>query len=233
MAGARPDFGPLAETYDRLRPVDENWWELFGLLVEQGGLGGRRVLEVGCGTGWFGARVKRELDAEVVAVDQSPRMVELARAEGLEAEIADVQELPFRSGEFDCAAANWMLYHLADLDRGLAELARILRPAGRLVAVTNGEDHLVELWRLVGAEAARLARSVTFSAANGEQALRRHFTHVETRAASGTVTISDRNAIIRYLRSTPTWAGFAERLPDDVETPIVARRSSVVFVATK
>ncbi len=44
--------------------------------------------------------------------------------------------LPFGEGEFDVAVAAWMLYHAPDLDRALAELARVLKPAGRLVAVT-------------------------------------------------------------------------------------------------
>jgi arsenite methyltransferase len=90
-----------------------------------------RVLEVGCGTGWFAARVRRELAAEVVAIDQSPRMVELARAQGLDARVGDVQDLPFDDGEFDVVVCNWTLYHLQDLERGLAEIARVLRPGGR------------------------------------------------------------------------------------------------------
>jgi SAM-dependent methyltransferase len=193
----------------------------------------RRFLEVGCGTGWFAARVQRELHAEVVAVDQSQRMVELARAEGVDARVADAQALPFEDGEFDCAAANWMLYHVPDLNQALAEIERVLRPRGRLVAITNGKDHLLELWQLVGAEQARLARHMAFSAENGADELAKHFGKVETRDAGGTVSIPDVDAIVRYLRSAETWAPFAELVPESVETPFVARRSNVVFVAEK
>ena len=193
----------------------------------------RRVLEAGCGTGWFAARVHRELGVDVVAVDQSERMVELTRAEGVDAHVADVQELPFSDGSFDCAVANWMLYHVPNIERGLSELARVLRRGGRLVAITNGHDHLLELWALVGADDARLARHMPFASANGEDLLRRHFAHVEVRDASGTVTIEERDAIVRYLRSSKTWAPFADRLPEDLALPLVARRSNVVFVATK
>ena len=70
-----------------------------------------RVLEVGCGEGELAARVERELGADVVAIDLSPRMIELARARGVEARVADVQSLPFADGEFDCAVAAWVLYH--------------------------------------------------------------------------------------------------------------------------
>ena len=77
-----------------------------------------RVLEVGCGTGQLAERMMRQLDAELIAVDVSPSMVEETRSRGVDARMADVEQLPF---EFDCAMAAWMLYHLPDLDRGLAE----------------------------------------------------------------------------------------------------------------
>ena len=83
-----------------------------------------------------------ELDADVSFVDISPRMVELARARGIDAQVADVQELPFADGAFDTVVAAWMLYHVPDVGRGLAEIARVLRPGGALVAVTNSIGHL-------------------------------------------------------------------------------------------
>jgi SAM-dependent methyltransferase len=192
----------------------------------------RRVLEVGCGTGWFAARVQRELGAEVVAIDQSERMVDLARAEGVDARLGDVQQLDLADDAFDGVAANWMLYHVPDLDRGLTEIARVLRPGGRLVAITNGMDHLLELWALVGAEASRMTRDFAFGAENGEEALRRHFRHVELRDAGGTVTVNDRDAVARYLGSMDAWNHLVDRVPAHVES-FTARRSNVVFVAEK
>jgi SAM-dependent methyltransferase len=192
----------------------------------------RRVLEVGCGTGWFAARVQGELGADVVGIDQSERMVDLARAAGVDARVGDVQELPFDDGSFDCVAANWMLYHVPDLHRGLAEIARVLVPGGRLVAATNARDHLQEMWELVGAAEARTTRDFSFGAENGAGALRPHFRDVEMRDASGTVLIEDRDAVARYVTSTDAWKHLADRVPDRIES-FVARRSNVVFVATK
>jgi SAM-dependent methyltransferase len=177
--------------------------------------------------------VRAEHGAAVVAIDQSERMVELARAEGLDARVGDVQALEFGDDEFDCVGANWMLYHVPDLHRGLAEIARVLRRGGRLVAITNGKDHLLELWQLVGAGDERGARDFAFGAENGEEALRRHFSHVEMRDAGGTVTISSRDAVARYIGSTNAWKHLVDRVPADLVAPVVARRSNVVFVADK
>jgi SAM-dependent methyltransferase len=187
----------------------------------------RRVLEVGSGRGELAERIARELGAEVVAVDQSERMVELARARGVEALLGDVQDLPFPDGSFDCALAAWMLYHVPDLYRGLAELARVLRPEGRLVAVTNSGANLSELWSLLG-EAAR--RPHPFSAENGEAALRRRFARIERREARGTVTFADHEAARAYVAASATRSDLADELPS-FEGPLEARRLTVVFVA--
>ena len=69
------------------------------------------------------------------------------------------------------------------------------------------------------------------SAENGERALRRHFTDVELRDASGTVEIESRDAVVRYLGSTEQWRSLAEHVPDSLDVPFTARRSNVVFVA--
>jgi SAM-dependent methyltransferase len=186
----------------------------------------RRVLEVGCGPGEAAERIQRDLDAEVVATDQSKRMVELARARGLDARVADVQRLPFGDGEFDCVLAAWMLYHVPDVDAGLAEIARVLQPGGRLVAVTNASDHLAELWGLVGIE--RLAHS--FGRENGEELLRRHFAIVERHDAEGTVTLRDADAVRTYLASSARARPLVGAVRELTE-PLVARRRCTVFVA--
>jgi SAM-dependent methyltransferase len=186
----------------------------------------RRVLEVGCGEGELAARMQGDLGVEVAALDQSLRMVELSRARGVDAVVGDVQELPFADASFDVAVAAWMLFHVADLDRGLAELARVLRPGGRLVAVTNDSDHLHELFQLAGAERFEL----TFGGETGEQLLSRHFARVDRRDADGTVTLRDAETIRSYLRSSDALAPYAESVPELAE-PLVARRRQAVFVA--
>jgi SAM-dependent methyltransferase len=188
------------------------------------------VLEVGCGEGELAARMNAELGVDVVAIDQSPRMVELARERGVDARVGDLQHLPYDTASFDVAVAAWVLFHVPDLERGVAELARVLRPAGRLVAVTNFADHLWEMFDLAGALEQRF--ELTFGAENAEHVLWPHFARVERREANGTVTVRDANAIRAYLRSAARLAPFAERVPD-LTRPLVARRRQAVFVAEK
>ena len=76
----------------------------------------RRILEVGCGEGELAGRPAAEPGVRLVAFDQSPRMVELARARGVDARVGNVEELPLADGSFDVAVAAWMLYHVTNLD---------------------------------------------------------------------------------------------------------------------
>jgi SAM-dependent methyltransferase len=189
----------------------------------------RRVLEVGCGRGEFAERLTQELDAELVAVDQSERMVELTRARGIDARLADIQSLPFGDGEFDCVVANWMLYHVPDLDRGLAEVARVLQHGGRFVATTNSLDHMGELWRLVGRE--RWSEPERFFAENGEESLRPYFTRIDRRDVEGHVAM-DTAAARGYVESSVAHKHLASSVPQLAE-PLDVRTLNTVFVAEK
>jgi SAM-dependent methyltransferase len=190
--------------------------------------GPRSVLEVGCGEGELAQRMTAELAADVVAIDQSERMVELARARGVDARVGDVQELPFADASFDVAVAAWMLYHVPDLDRGIGELERVLRPGGRLVATTNASDHLQEMLESAGVD----DWDFSFQAENGADLLGRHFPSVDVRDASGTVTLHDADQIRGYLRSSIRLHRWADRVPE-LREPLVVRRRPVLFVATK
>ena len=109
----------------------------------------------------------------------------------------------------------------------MSELARVLEPRGRLVAATNASDHLQEMFELVG------MRGFDFTfRENGEEILSKHFLHVETRTASGTVTFREAEQIRSYLRSSARMAVGADHVPDLTE-PLVARRRPIVFVAEK
>jgi ubiquinone/menaquinone biosynthesis C-methylase UbiE len=188
-----------------------------------------RFLDVGCGMGELAERVQKDLGAEVVAVDISPRMVELTRARGVDVRVADVQSLPFADGEFDCVAANWVLYHVPDLDLGVRELARVLRSGGRLVAATLGAADMQELWDLLGDE---VTAGLSFGYENGEAALAPHFTQIERREANGTVVFPNRGSVVDFVAATTSRSHLADHVPKLTE-PFQTRSTHCVFVATK
>jgi SAM-dependent methyltransferase len=182
----------------------------------------RRMLDAGCGTGEIAALVAAP---EVVGIDRSPAAVEAARARGLDARVADVKSLPFRDGEFDVVLANWMLYHLPDLDRGLAEIARVLRPQGRFVGCYNGAGHMSELWSVVDPGSDH--------SDDYQRPLERFFAHVERRDTDGEVAWLTREDLQRYLDA---FAGpLSERrfLAPAGPYPFVARRRNCVWVADR
>ena len=158
-----------------------------------------RVLEIGCGTGAFAARVAAALPGcEVVATDQSERMVELSAARGLTAQVAEAGSLPFPDDSFDAVAALWMLYHVPDLDAALAEVARVLRPGGLLVAVTNGDRHVADLRAAAGGPPV----ITQFSTQNGGASLARHFDQVRAQELAPQAVFEDHAAAVAYLHSS-------------------------------
>lgn len=189
----------------------------------------QRFLDVGCGMGELAERVQRELGVEVVAVDISSRMVKLTCARGVAASAADVQALPFEDDSFDCVAANWVLYHVPDLELGVRELARVLRPRARLVAATLGAANMHELWDLLGGE---VTAGLSFGYDNGEAALAPHFTQIERREANGTVVFPDRASMHEFVAATTTRSHLVDKIPELTE-PFQTQSTHCVFVAAK
>lgn len=157
-----------------------------------------RVLEVGCGTGEFAARLVAALPgAEVLAVDVSERMVDLAARRGVDARVADLHDLPLPAGHVDAVAAMWMLHHLDDLPGGIAALRRVLAPGGVLVAVTHGAGHVAALRRDAGGAPVDLP----FSSENGEALLRSSFEQVARHDFATRAVFGDHAAALAYLRA--------------------------------
>jgi SAM-dependent methyltransferase len=188
----------------------------------------RRVLDAGCGRGELAERLA-DAGIEVVAIDQSERMVELTRVRGVDARVADVQELPFADGEFDVAVANFMLYHVPDVDRALNELARVLSPGGRLVAATNGVGQLAELWELVGRDLSD--RKELFVRETGAEMLARHFACVRVTELDGAIAMTA-DDIRHYVAHSVAHKEAAAAVPDFAGARRITT-SSAVFVAER
>jgi ubiquinone/menaquinone biosynthesis C-methylase UbiE len=131
--------------YDRLRPYDDNWREVAETLIREADLAGRRVLDIGCGTGRFLAQLAEI--AKAWGVDRSPEMLEVARsrvpAVGLK--LGAAEELPFKDGWFE-RATMWLVAHLVDRPRAFAEAHRVLEPAGCFAVASFDPSYFEEFW---------------------------------------------------------------------------------------
>lgn len=94
---------------------------------------GARVLEAGCGTGLLLKEVQPEA-REAVGLDLSTGMLEVARRRGLPVVHASVTRIPFPDQHFDLAYSMKVLAHVERIDEALAELARVVRPGGHVIA---------------------------------------------------------------------------------------------------
>lgn len=127
-------YDTFAAIYDNERHtgyhrwLDERTVALLDPLVA-----GREVLEVGCGTGLLLHEVNRRA-RRAVGVDLSPGMLEGARRRGLDVHEGSATALPFADGSFDVAYSFKVLAHVPDLGKAFAEMARVVRPGGHVVA---------------------------------------------------------------------------------------------------
>ena len=94
---------------------------------------GKDVLEVGCGTGLVLARL-REFARRASGVDLSPGMLEKARQRGLDVTLGSATALPFDANQFDVTCSFKVLAHVPEIEQALAEMARVTRPGGMVLA---------------------------------------------------------------------------------------------------
>ncbi|WP_404961476.1 class I SAM-dependent methyltransferase [Streptomyces sp. 147326] len=129
-------FGPRAADWDRKFPGDG---PAFATAVAEFGLRrGDLVLDAGCGTGRALTALRAAVGpaGTVLGVDLTPQMLAAAQRAGRGAEgallLADVARLPLGDGVLDAVFAAGLIAHLPDPGANLRELARVVRPGGRL-----------------------------------------------------------------------------------------------------
>jgi len=215
--GSKKRLQTRVEVHQRysLSPYAFTAWAL-----DQAGLSGtERALDAGCGSGAWLFPLAERLSAHggtVIGLDLSEGMLADIREEAdryphVRLQAGDVQDLPYEDGTFDFVMANFMLYHVPDIDRALRELKRVLKPAGRLMAATNSEYSMRPLWdahlacqRRAGIPEAIVAQSVPefrFSLENGHGFLRPHFPWFETRLLHDALAFAEPEPLLDYYAS--------------------------------
>jgi demethylmenaquinone methyltransferase / 2-methoxy-6-polyprenyl-1,4-benzoquinol methylase len=151
--GVQRMFDRIAPVYDAMNRVmtaglDRRWRRVT---VEQVVRNGDRVLDACCGTGDL-AIAARARGADVVGLDFSEAMLERAGAKSTEIEWVrgDVLALPFDDASFDAVTVGFGVRNVDDLDAGLRELRRVLRPSGRLgiLEITRPRGVVAPFYRL-------------------------------------------------------------------------------------
>ena len=152
--GVQRMFDRIAPVYDAMNRVmtaglDQRWRRAT---VREAVRPGDRVLDACCGTGDLAVAARKAGAGEVVGVDFSERMLERARRKAPEVEWiqADVLRLPFEDASFDSAVVGFGVRNVEDLEAGLKELRRVLRPGGRLgiLEITKPRGPLAVFYKL-------------------------------------------------------------------------------------
>jgi demethylmenaquinone methyltransferase/2-methoxy-6-polyprenyl-1,4-benzoquinol methylase len=136
---ARGLFAPIAPTYDRYARLlslgqDPHWRRVLVSSVAAGSED--RLLDVACGTGAVARELVARYGCTVVGVDQSEEMLaEAARRtadERIRYQLSRAEDLPFRDAAFDGLTFTYLLRYVDDPASTLSELARVVRPGGRI-----------------------------------------------------------------------------------------------------
>jgi SAM-dependent methyltransferase len=190
------------------------------------------VLELGCGPGslWVACPVRIPSGWRIIVSDFSQGMLEAAwrnlivLGRGFKFEIIDAQSIPYPDESLDIVIANHMLYHVPDRPKALAEIHRVLKPGGMLIATTVGKNHLKELndWlKCVSLEKDFKPIASPFVLENGLDQLRPFFKPIVLKRYEDSLRITEIDPLIAYIHSSMQAAMLSEtallKLKHDLE----------------
>ncbi|MBI1266549.1 MAG: methyltransferase domain-containing protein [Cryomorphaceae bacterium] len=142
---SKPDYTDLGASYNNTRKADPFIAERLQTLAEMHA--GGHYLDLGCGTGNYAMHFT-EKGFRMVGVDPSETMLQQARANGsdLDWRLGSAESIPAEEGEFDGAIAMLTTHHWTDVQQGLKELRRVVKPGGRIVIFTSTPEQMKGYW---------------------------------------------------------------------------------------
>lgn len=169
-----------------------------------------RLLEIGCGNGQLWEKNTLNLrNREFFLSDSSEGMVKEVRdkyGSQFNCIVVDCEQIPFKDNYFDCIIANHVLFYLNDLDQGLREIRRVLRPNGILYCSTYGQNHMKEINEIVKEFDDRIVLSSNnlyckFGLENGKEQLNKYFESVQLNLYEDSLLIDKAQPLIDYIMS--------------------------------
>jgi SAM-dependent methyltransferase len=143
---SREHFDAIAARYDALR--GQLFDDALALLVREGDLAGRRVLDVGCGTGRFAAALTESHGCPVIGVDPSPGMLAVARERKADVTWLEgrAEALPLGDGAVERAFLQTVVHLVEDRSAAWAELRRVVEPNGIVAILTVDPAGAPRFW---------------------------------------------------------------------------------------
>lgn len=172
--------------------------------------GVNRLLEIGCGSGELWKNNTLNLrNREFFLSDSSEGMVSEVREKygsAFNCIVADCEKIPFKDAYFDCIIANHVLFYLQNLNQGIAEICRVLKPDGVLYCSTYGSNHMKEITALVQAFDSKITLSQTnlyevFGLENGKDILNPYFSSVEVSYYPDELIVDEAQPLVDYIMS--------------------------------
>ena len=169
-----------------------------------------QLLELGCGNGKLWQENGIDLrNREIFLSDISEGMVEEVRnklGSDFNCIVADAEKIPFKDEYFDSIIANHVLFYLNDLDLGLKEISRVLKPDGILYCSTYGKNHMKEITEIVQNFDSRINLSNhslydIFGLENGEGILKEYFFNIQRMDYKDSLEITESKPLIDYIMS--------------------------------
>lgn len=170
---------------------------------------GVKVLELGCGTGdmWKNRESLINACSKLILSDFSEGMVETTKGnignyDNVEYKVLDIQEIPYENETFDIVIANMMLYHVPDIDKGLAEVRRVLKKGGHFYCATYGEHGIIEyLSKILSAYGVEDNINKNFTLQNGCEILSKVFSKVEKLEYIDSLAVTNVDDMVEYIYS--------------------------------